>query len=76
MPMKITCAKCGTILDNSNELVQPSQIVNELKGTCPNCGRTLASAPIEVVVTVNGKPVIAEQAEPKKKKQDKWWTKK
>jgi len=77
MPMKIVCADCNFLLHNSKELVPFNEVLNDLHGKCPKCGRQLSPNPISV--SVNGKPFqpAENKAKPKQqpKKQEKWWKK-
>ena len=41
MPQKITCRGCGEVFYTGNDLKSPKDIIQQLKGVCPKCGKRL-----------------------------------
>jgi len=41
MPQKIICNNCKKILYEEPELKFPQEVIQELNGSCPHCGKKL-----------------------------------
>jgi RNase P subunit RPR2 len=41
LPQKICCGGCDEILYHGNDLKMPGDVLQQLKGVCPKCGKTL-----------------------------------
>lgn len=62
MPQEINCSGCGYVLYEGDLLRSPQDIIKKYEGKCPNCGKPL------VVAILNIQIVNAEDTEKKKKK--------
>ena len=45
MPQKIVCGGCGEVFYSSKDLKPPEEIIQQLKGICPKCGKELSFDP-------------------------------
>jgi DNA-directed RNA polymerase subunit RPC12/RpoP len=52
MPQKIVCRECGEVLYESYELKPPEEIIEQLGGTCPRCGKKLKFNPNDILVQI------------------------
>ena len=50
MPQRVACQGCGHVLYDGPELRPPDEILHEIDGKCPNCGKKLSLVPIDVEV--------------------------
>ena len=50
MPQRVACQGCGHVLYEGPELRPPDEILHEIDGKCPNCGKKLSLVPIDVEV--------------------------
>lgn len=50
MPQRVACQGCGHILYDGPELRPPDEILHEVEGKCPKCGKKLSLIPIDVDV--------------------------
>ena len=50
MPQRVACQGCGHVLYEGPELRPPDEILHEIDGKCPNCGKKLSFVPIDVEV--------------------------
>lgn len=50
MPQRVACQGCGHVLYDGPELRPPDEILHEVDGKCPNCGKKLSLVPIDVEV--------------------------
>jgi hypothetical protein len=50
MPQRVACQGCGHVLYEGPELRPPDEILHEVDGKCPNCGKKLSLVPIDVDV--------------------------
>lgn len=50
MPQRVACQGCGHVLYDGPELRPPDEILHEIDGKCPNCGKKLSLVPIDVDV--------------------------
>ena len=53
MPQKIICGSCGEVLYDGNDLKPPEELIQQLKGVCPSCGKKLAFDPAKVDIRVS-----------------------
>lgn len=52
MPQKITCGSCGEVLYDEKDLKPPEEVIQQLKGVCPRCGKKLSFDPAKVDIRV------------------------
>jgi len=45
MTQKIVCEGCGKVLFNDSKLRPPEEVIQELNGKCPHCGKKLVFNP-------------------------------
>jgi hypothetical protein len=50
MPQRVVCEGCGQVLYEGADLRPPDEILHELDGKCPKCGKKLSLIPIDVDV--------------------------
>lgn len=50
MPQKIICGGCGEVFYEGTNLKPPEELIQQLKGTCPKCGRKLHFDPRNVEI--------------------------
>ena len=57
MPQKIICGNCGEVFYDGFDLKPPDDILQQLKGVCPKCGRKLVFDPknVDIKVVQGGK---------------------
>ena len=51
MPQTVTCSQCGTILHKGLELKPADEIMQQIGGLCPKCGRKLSFNPGNVEIS-------------------------
>jgi predicted nucleic-acid-binding Zn-ribbon protein len=49
MPQKISCSKCGFVLYEDEELIQPVEILRKYEFRCPRCVSTLEVQNVKVL---------------------------
>lgn len=49
MPQKIVCSKCGYVLYEDEELVQPVEILRKYDSRCPHCAIPLEARNFRVM---------------------------
>jgi hypothetical protein len=50
MPQRVACQGCGHVLYEGPDLRPPDEILHEVEGKCPKCGKRLSLIPIDVDV--------------------------
>lgn len=48
MPQRITCGGCGEVFYEGTDLKLPDEVIQQLKGVCPKCGKKLTFDPKNV----------------------------
>lgn len=49
MPQKISCSKCGFVLYEDEELMQPVEILRKFEFQCPRCASSLEVHTVNVL---------------------------
>lgn len=52
MPQKIICDGCGEVLFSNLKLIPPEELIQELNGKCPHCGKKLVFNPDKVEIRI------------------------
>ena len=55
MPQKIICGGCGEVLYDRRDLKSPRDLILQLNGICPKCGKELIFDPMKVSIGVSKK---------------------
>jgi hypothetical protein len=50
LPQKIFCGGCDEVFYQDNDLKMPDDILQQLKGICPKCGKTLTFDAKNIIV--------------------------
>lgn len=50
MPQQVFCQNCNVLLNKSEDLVPPDEIIQRYDGKCPSCAKKLSLTPIKVEV--------------------------
>ena len=52
MPQKIVCEGCGNVLLKDIKLRPPDEVIKELEGNCPYCGKQLVFDPDKIEINI------------------------
>jgi hypothetical protein len=52
MPQKIICEGCDAVLLDDTKLRPPEEVIKELDGKCPHCGKELIFNPDKIEINV------------------------
>jgi ribosomal protein S27E len=52
MPQKIICKGCGKVLLTDVKLRPPEEVIKELEGHCPYCGKALVFDPDKIEINI------------------------
>ncbi|MEM2922715.1 MAG: hypothetical protein QXF26_10430 [Candidatus Bathyarchaeia archaeon] len=58
MPQKILCSKCGVVLYEGYEVIEPVDILSRYNSTCPNCGRKMEYEVDKIKITLFDPKVV------------------
>ncbi len=53
MPQRIICGDCGKVLYEGNDLKLPEELIQQLKGVCPECGKKLSFDPTKININIS-----------------------
>jgi predicted nucleic-acid-binding Zn-ribbon protein len=53
MPQKVSCSKCGFVLYEDEELMQPVEVLRKFEFQCPRCGSTLEFQTVKIVKAIH-----------------------
>ena len=52
MPQKVICERCSAVLLDDSKLKLPEEVIKELDGKCPNCGKELIFNPDKIEINI------------------------
>ncbi len=53
MPQKVSCSKCGYVIYENDELMQPVEILRKFEFRCPRCTSTLELQTVKILKALN-----------------------